>query len=330
MHSRSIIILTLIATLMAGCEVEFSPNAQWKETPVVYCVLDQDDDTTWVRVEKCFLGEGSIYQFGAIPDSTNYPPGSISVTLLAYRWSQPQGSVTLQYALRPRQEGDFPGGMQPVYFTDQPLNENFMYKIEVRRTSDNSLLAWTDSIPLIRQTEERVFTKPNLFDQFKFLNYNQDVASCHLEWNLLENARRYQPFVRFYYGELGDTHYVDLMCATVNSGNNGGRLATYYPRSAFLNGIKEALKDDPNPKQYLKYVDIYLTACDEDLNVYLTSVHSGTSIDQASDTYTNIHGGMGIFGARRTQLHKTVQADSSLIAPDGLHYLLKGLNVGFE
>ena len=66
-------LLPLSIFLFYACEVEFSPNAEWKEVPSVYCILDQDDDTTWVRVEKCFLGEGSIYNYGMISDSINYP-----------------------------------------------------------------------------------------------------------------------------------------------------------------------------------------------------------------------------------------------------------------
>ena len=56
------LILIAASLLLSACEVEFSPNAEWREIPVVYCVLDQDDDTTFVRVERCFLGEGNIYQ----------------------------------------------------------------------------------------------------------------------------------------------------------------------------------------------------------------------------------------------------------------------------
>ena len=47
--------------LFTSCKVEFSPNAEWKEVPVVWCVLDQMDDTTWVRVQRCFLGEDNLY-----------------------------------------------------------------------------------------------------------------------------------------------------------------------------------------------------------------------------------------------------------------------------
>ena len=69
----------LAALLFSACKVDFSPNAQWKELPVVYCILDQDDDTTWVRVQRCYLGQGNLYQYGSNYDSVNYPQGQLTV-----------------------------------------------------------------------------------------------------------------------------------------------------------------------------------------------------------------------------------------------------------
>ena len=77
-HNSLYSILILTALLAASCEVDFSPNAPYRETPVVYCLLDQDDDTTWVRVERCFLEEGSIYNYGSDGQLYNYPQGRVT------------------------------------------------------------------------------------------------------------------------------------------------------------------------------------------------------------------------------------------------------------
>ena len=147
--------------LLSACEVEFSPNAQWKEVPVVYCVLDQDDDTTWIRVEKCFLGEDNLYMYSSESDSFNYPQGSIAVSLLEYRDGALRNTIDAQYTLRPREEGNFAAGQQPVYFTTAHLDERNMYQLEVRRTADQSILATTEPIPLItREASQSLFVKP--------------------------------------------------------------------------------------------------------------------------------------------------------------------------
>lgn len=318
--------LTILgALLLVSCEVEFSPNAEYVETPVVYCVLDQDDDTTFVRVEKCFLENGDIHGFGSESQLYTYPMGTIQVNLFSYRNGQLMNTVALVETLRPRNGGDFDSSSLPIFYTTVPLDTTCMYKLEVRRVANDSLLATTDSIPLILQESSNLITTPSNNQRFRFIN-----GVCKIAWNALDNARRYQPFVRFYYGELGDTLHLDLFC----NSDVSGRLSTEYALQSFLNSVKEALKDDPNPKQYLEFVDIYLTACDENLNVYSNSVNSGANLNQTTDNFTNIKGGVGVFAARRTHLYKNLLSDNSMnpinTSAPGLRAYLRNLNVGFE
>ena len=314
-----------VAFLFVSCEVDFSPNAEYVETPVVYCVLDQDDDTVWVRVERCFLEDGNIYNYGSRSELYTYPQGTLQVNLNAYRYGQRISSITLSDTLYPHADGNFDNAPQPLFFTNAHLDTTCFYQLEVRHVDNDSLIAITDSIPLILQTDERLITTPSNTQRFRFVN-----RVCWISWNALENARRYQPFVRFYYGELGDTLYLDLFCNSETS----GRLTTDYTLESFLNTLKEALKDDTNAKQYLDHVEIYLTACDENLNVYMNSVNSGTNLNQATDVYTNIRGGIGVFAARRTHLHKYLLSDNSMnpitSSAPGLRAYIRELGIGFD
>ena len=52
---RYLLVVFLFPFIFTSCEVEFDPNEEWKAVTVVYGVLDQDDDTTFVRVQKGFL-----------------------------------------------------------------------------------------------------------------------------------------------------------------------------------------------------------------------------------------------------------------------------------
>lgn len=319
------ILLALAAWLVTSCEVEFSPNAEYVETPVVYCVLDQDDDTTWVRVEKCFLEEGSIYDYGSQSELYTYPLGTLRVTLIAYRQGHQVSAVNLADTLCPRADGVFDNGLQPLYYTTVSLDTTCMYKLEVRHADNDSLIAYTDSIPLLLQTDERLIITPSNTQRFRFIS-----GRCRIAWNALENARHYQPFVRFYYAENGDTLYQDLFCNSEST----GRLSTDYALQSFLGALKSALEGDTNHKEYVEYVDIYLTACDENLHVYMNSVNSGSNLNQSTDNYTNIHGGMGVFAARRTHLFKNLQSDNSMnpinSSSPGLRAYLKELGIGFD
>ena len=332
--ATAIFFLFPFSLFLSSCEVEFSPNASWKEIPVIYCVLDQDDftagDTTWVRVERCYLGDGSIYTYSSISDSINYPQGSIDVRILVYRNGTCIDSIQCRDTLREREEGDFANHLQPIYYTTQRLQDDCYYKVEVRRASSRSLMAYTDSIPLIT-CSTNVIRKPYNTEIFGFFDRTSgNVPAFLMEWYAMDNARRYQPFVRFYYGEDGDTNYVDVLGGSVNSGNGSTILSTSLTRDGFLKNLELQLQNDTNPKRYLKLVDVYLTACDENLNNYISTVNSGSSIDQSTHAYTNVHcctdgtvvDGVGILAARRTHIYKTLEADASMVPNVGFYWFL--------
>ena len=333
-----ILIFTLSTLLFCGCEVEFSPNAVWVETPVVYCMLDQDDDTTWVRVEKCWLGDGDIFSPGLVSDSINYPEGTLDVKLYAVRDNSIVDSIPFSYTLRDHEDGSFAWQQQPLYWanTRRRLREDCFYRLVIRRTATGDTIAWGET-SLIVKTENTVITYVNQSGRFGFFFNN----ACDIRWRALTNARLYQPFVRFYYTVkdtlpngvvVDDTLSVDTPCGLVHSRNNVSIYNVSYGRDAFLSTLREALKDDPRSKGYPKIADIYITACTEDLNAYINSVSGQDNIDGGREAYTNINGGLGVFAARRTHIHKRVECDPSdneSAAHTGLHVLLKQLGVGF-
>lgn len=303
--------VTLIAALLlfASCEVEFSPNAQWREIPVVYCVLDQDDDTTWVRVERCFLGEGSIYQYGSVSDSINYPQGAIQVDLLSYHNGNLVDSIPFSYTLRDRDSGAFAHTQQPLYYapTAGRLRDDYTYRLNIRHTSDFRLIV-TATTNLVVQTNDQLITQPTVNKKFSFTD---DREYCQITWNALSNARFYQPIIRFYYERLGDTLFVDLPGPTKVANGLAISYTTKYSRTNFLEGLKNYFASDSVGRYYVPTVDIFLSACNEDLNAYIASSSGNTSIDDGREVYTNIQGGIGIFGARRTHLFKSLPADES-------------------
>lgn len=327
--------LLLTPFLLTSCEVEFSPNAEWKNVPVVYCLLDQDDDTTWVRVQRCYLAEGNIYQYGSNSDSINYPQGSIQVALLAYDNGTLKDSMPFIYTERDRDSGDFAYQAQPVYYcvTTNRLRESYTYALRVYNTVDGSLLADTKPISLIKKNSGSLITKPSItvtpsndtlggfyFNEMDPISGTQ--TACLIQWNLLENARLYQPMVRFYYEAEGEIRHVDLLCPRASSRTSEVR----YSRQTFLDDLKLRFQDDTTAKRYIPQVDIFLTCCSEELNAYLSLAAQS---NQDHEVFNNIIGGVGVFAARRTHLFKHMPADNSIQPGNGLKDLLIHLDVGF-
>ena len=329
------LLLFVSALAFVACQVEFSPNAEWKETPVVYCVLDQDDSLSWVRVERCYLTEGDIHSGASVSDSFNYPEGALQVALLAYRNGQLIDSIPFQYTVADRDDGAFVSADQPAYYavTWHRLYDDFNYELRIRRTADGSMLAKA-STTLVKRTDDAhaaqpLVTTPNSNTPFGF----SVTRNCKIEWHALQNARLYQPMVRFYYVYKylsPDTLSLDLMCNTrLVSPPYVTSYSILYSRDAFMAAMHSQFDGDTNTKIYPQMFDIYVYACNEDLYAYLSSVGAATGVDQSHSTYTNIEGGLGVFGARRTHLSRRVPGDPSDRPGIGLHALLKDSIAGF-
>lgn len=333
---RKVLIVISSILFLTACEVEFSPNAEWKNVPVVYCLLDQDDDTTWVRVQRCYLTEGNIYNYGLNSDSVNYPQGAITVSLLAWENGVLKDSMAFEYTTRDRDTGHFASANQPLYFcrTKNRLKENYSYVLSVRNAADNSLLAVSDPVSLIKQTSSSLIAEPSITvvngtDTIGYLGFYTSMGSgnstlyCYIRWYAMENARLYQPILRFYYESQGTTKYVDLH-APSSKGTD-----SYYSRDLFLDQLKHYFGDDTTRKRYIPRMDLYLTSCSEELNAYLSTGPSGSGASEMAEGFSNINGGVGIFASRRTHLYKRMPADSSITPGRGLIDCLMQLNLGF-
>ena len=99
-------------------------------------------------------------------------------------------------------------------------------------------------------------------------------------------------------------------------------------QSSFLSAIKQELADNTDSLFNVNHVDIIIYVCNEDLNAYISSQASHVVPGQDYQAYTNVQGGVGIFGSRRTHIRVQVPCDSNG-REDYLPSQLKNLGVGF-
>ena len=335
-----IIALVLGMVQLTSCEVEFSPNADYKEVPVVYCILNQDEDTTWARIQKCYLGEDDLNSYTGISDSVNYPEGAIEVKLLQWKsrrlannllvkvGDSPMAEMLFEYKVKEKEDGAFGYREQPLYAcnTKRKLDTNSIYQLVVLKTDTRDTLASAETSLL---GGDKTLKSINGFQQgsrnwlFKFAGR----GNCIITWDTWTRSRLYQPGIRFYYKSNGEEKYVDINCSDVVNGGRASTLSANVSQGSYFADIKNALKDDPSPKQYVHHVDVTIDACGEDLKAYLASIRAINGGSQNTQIYTNIDNGIGVFSSRRT-LTVTVPSDSAV--GNGTYMaFLQELNVGF-
>ena len=345
-------LVSILLLSFSSCKVEFSPNAPWKEIPDVYCIIDPEEDTVWARVQRCYLGEDNLYSYSSIIDSNYYASDDLSVYLMAWKSTldnviMRSGGILmdkwqLTYTERDgKPEGNFPSGMQPLYYCVPGkrlvADSSCVFQLVVvkNKTGDTLASAYTTLVgfhePTIhgRDTVEAVLITPNSAraQEFGFR------VGCRgtLKWYTIPRGRLYQPIITFYYRKNGDTLGIDIPCSTVMDSYGYSTLTRTISQERFLSIIKRRLEDNTDSLFFVNNVDITILSCNEDLNAYITSHNNNlTVMGQEYQAYTNIEGGVGVFGSRRTHIRVNVPCDSvGTPLPGYLDYELKNLGVGF-
>lgn len=341
---KRVFFLILAVILFASCEVEFSPNDEWREIPVVYCLLDQQEDTTFVRLERCFLGEGNQRNYISIPDSLYFPKGAVKV--LMEEWAlKSNGEVNGTVPRRVfdfdymgssnKEDGEFYSGEMPLYIcrTAGQLDSNCLYRLRVVKTTTGDTIVKGETRLVYGEMN---LVHPNNTQSFQFSGSSKD---CLMEWTSMSEARQYQPIVRFRYRDFivnydhtpVDTtinyHYIDIPGNIVKSSLTERVLSTRMEMNYFLSTIKNNITDVDVPKNIIDTVDIFIVSCTEPLAAYLYANHPAGGISQEPFEYTNIEGGLGVFAARRRHVSFKITTPNSSVSL----YIrsLKELNVGF-
>lgn len=337
------VVVTVLLLGLTSCDDEFTPNAEWREIPSVFCLLDQDDDTTYVRLQRCYLGDGNLYSYGSVADSLYYPAGEVEVLIRVWRnasdmsvsGATPIYVLNFTREMRDKVEGSFASGPQPVYcHRNMPgeLDSAYTYELLVRRVSDGSTMASATTRLLGDPDNTYGWLKsPSPLSGGGVVTFNMLSGSCQIKWRPIDRGRLYQPRIRFYYRYrfLPDSlRYADIPCDAVKQTSTQIlELTTAVIKEHYLNEIRKKLESDTNHKKFVDTVSVIMDVADENLNAYISSV---TAMDgQDYQSYNNIVGGVGLFAARRAHLMERVRSDKG-DQPNGMHSLLENLNVGFQ
>ncbi|MCF0212511.1 MAG: DUF4249 family protein [Bacteroidales bacterium] len=362
----------ILACLFSACQVDFSPNASWKEIPVVYCVLDQDDSISIVRVQRAFLGVGNQNEYLSVFDSINYPEGSIEVKLLEWPAERgdngllrrrsnttPRREFLCQYTLlNDKEDGSFAAPLQPAYtcVTKGQLDTASVYQLLVIDSENGDTLASAETY-LVGNCNDMasMLTKPNNMDKFNFSGAGGN-KTCIFLWYSLPYARQYQPYVNFAYKEfyrhLENGHWDTVITPhsfrvdwpAVKCNFDAATQTCRLSQAQFMAVVRDSVlayqsRHDIDPHAYdndpttdytlvaNSTIDIYITACNEDLAAYIHAQEQPDGLNQERFEYTNIHGGMGIFASRRTHLRFNVPVNDATTG--GYIKGLKDLDVGF-
>ena len=282
----------LVAACMAltgwwGCSTEVDLTAPYDSIPVVYGLLEVDADTQWVKINRTWLGDGNQLVAAQIPDSSEYPEGSVMAKIVELIPSESGEIVGNELATgvewmlqdtvldNKSTDGIFFAPSQRVYYasmSEGALREDRWYRLEALLPDGSELKATTTMVQSSAGSIER--PPPNLSSyQMGFASVNPDGSATYpsfpFRWTSAPGASRYAAslkvnFQERYYADdeltLLDsvrdrTISLSLGTRQLNNPNNTQTLEESFSGERFYSELATRLEVNPRIRRVLGYYD---------------------------------------------------------------------------
>ena len=323
-----------LALAISSCKNDLDVTDDYRETMVVYGLLNPTDTAQYIKINKAFLGRESAYNMAAVYDSSNYAPGVIDAVL--QQWKNGNLMATFQLtpdSVIPKDAGVFSNPKQVLYKTTAPiLQDGSDYVLKIINGESGKTV--TASTPIIQPISVQVplpSSNINLVGQTTF----------KAKWTTAVNGRLYNLVVRFKYQErfVYDTlqvadKYVDIGFVNVraNTLSGGDQLVQDLLKDNFFRTIKNSPGMDTSllKERFFKSLEFRFSAAAEDFATYMDVASTTGSTFGDHPFFSNIVGDntVGLFSSRFTYVVPNVGLNN--ITLDTLRYGQFTYNLRFQ
>lgn len=293
--------------VITGCKNDLDILAPYKDTTIVYGVLNAADTVQYIRIHKAFLGEGNAYEMAQYADSFYYK-SNLKVSLEEYsKGIKVNEIICVKDSNIIKEQGVFASAPNILFATtgNDSLNEKSIYKLVIKNT----------------ETEKTITSATNLLGKLLIAKPNNSPANFlddpyELTWFTILNAQAYEVVIRFHYFEQKKSNplditakYFDWKAAYEEHPDDDPlhEIKVVLPKLQFFKVAAAYIKADTSLKRIAGNVEFIFVAGTKDLLTYYKVNNFTTNLAQVIPVFTNINGGLGIFTSRRKQiLERTV------------------------
>lgn len=325
MNKYLLLTYTLFSILfVSSCDNKIDINAPYNEIPIVYGMIDVDEDQHYIRIEKAFQNSDNLSssQITQIPDSLYFD----TLVVKLYDANNPASFVVLErYDGKkfPKDSGTFSSLRNTLYTTLSLPTTSGALKLEIYNPKSNK--TYTAKANIIRGGD------------FSSFGSNRNVAMnespsrvIQYVFNKGENAYMYDMFVRLYYKEMNLADTSISVDKTLDFYLAKGYLAEnpfpYRNNSAsfnkvpwveFLNFLPKALKRDDTKLRRVTALTYSAYGGSRDFADLQELTKPVIGFVQRNTEYSNIQEngkqiGIGIFTTRNYKYEEQALIDSSL------------------
>gem|GEM_PF-4275849 len=325
--ARNILGLLWVASLALGlgaCSTDVNVNAPYVERPIVYALADPADTVHFVRVQRSFLTDNATPATAgaAAKDSNYYAPGTLQVTLqpLNRTTQQPAGALISLSETKDttKEAGIFYGPDQILFKTRRLLlNSTLAYRLSVTNTRTqkrvNAVTTLVSAVGLVNMRQP----KPQAGGQLVWASVGPFLQIATLA--RADFATRFKVDIELPIEETlqdGTVRPVKTITWNFVPDRPASTYITYGGDSAFYsvrdytaelskrNAMFTLLKtnidttDTQVKQRRLLPLKISITRANQSLADYLDAIRSYSVLTQTRPFYSNIDGGIGVYGSR--------------------------------
>lgn len=325
-----LIVLALI--IFGSCSTKVDIYADYKDTAIIYGLIDAKADTNYVKITRAFCGTSdnpvNALETAQVYDSCNYP-GKLEVFIeelksSAHQPFQPTGrrfyldTITIHN----KEEGLFYAPHQRLYYTTERFNTNtasdkYRYQLHIVKPDGDIVTAETSIVG-----GDITVSSSSVSFQSTPTNH-----SSSLIFSSTEEAMLYEFGMQFNYREV---HSGQPMEKKSISWGYGPRMLSeyekmvgadniykfYYSVNTLFNLMTKAVGNDTvwdeNHPNVIRYIDdfyLIVSAAGEDFNNYYQYMQTMQNGLGYSTDYSAINGGFGLFSSR-IYLKKKIELSS--------------------
>ena len=330
---KIIFLLSPILLLLYSCETDFDVTGDWKEITVVYGILDKNNATHYIRINKAFLGDEDAFVMAAENDSINFSDLTVRLIELNATSGAAVDSFELDTTWVTLENGIFGENgnqQQQLWKTTETLDPTRNYRLRVTNNYTGNVV--TSETPLVKSFS---ITQPSASPQSKvsFIGNNDAYSSYSVKFPPAGNGKVYEVTIVFYYREINssnDTTLHEIRWKQSQYVADGGESViqiniegeNFYSYVGSIVGaipanykrlIGRGLVDTEPDGNSDDHVDVFINVGGEELYNYIEinkPAASGVLLDKP--VYTNITNGLGIFSSRTSNsvLNKSLSVKS--------------------
>lgn len=321
--------------LLWSCSNEIKITSPWKETIIVYGLLDPAATNNYIRIQKAYLDPaGNAYQFADNSDSIY--PGPLEVKLLVRKNGDLINTLfpsLIDGALDgiKKDSGLFANSPNYLYKISEPIlasrlitggREDYEYELKIKnKATGYECSAKTGSTGLLEALSP---VGPGSTD-ISIADKNNSYMTIYYREG--RNVKTYDLVLRFWYEEMlvSDTSKKTLKSmdwvlfknkATKSIEGYNTQLLS-ISGSIFYQILQATILPNPNIKRRGLYCDFEFYGAAEDLYTFIQVNQPALGVVQKKPEYSNINNGLGLFSSRY------ITAIKKIPLSDDFKFLLK-------